>query len=88
MNKALQGEVKKAVEGLLCNPLNSSVIMMELERRFGDPRAIVKVYLEPVHQFLPINEHQVQELLVYSRLLTNMVGLIQTTTGAAYLHDL
>ena len=80
LRKAITGEAFKEVQGLLINPSCVAEVILRLEKVFGRPDTLVKVYINDIRRTPTITD--VDQLIRYSRDLNNMVESIRAT-GAA-----
>ena len=56
-----------------------------LERKFGQPQAVVSAYLDKLSQFPPVKMHNSDSIISYSATISSLVGVFRSLS---YEHDL
>ena len=85
MKTLVFGKAKTAIpEFAYCGSMYKDALKT-LERKFGQPQAIVSAYLDKLSNFPSVKMHSSENIIAYSATISAMVGVFRSL---GYEHDL
>lgn len=87
LQRALQGNAKKAVESMLVHPDNVANVVEELKFRFGRPELIVKSQLDQIRKLPKMTEDNYSQLIEFSTRIRNFVAFMRSAKAEFQLYN-
>ncbi|XP_036325117.1 uncharacterized protein LOC118738300 [Rhagoletis pomonella] len=78
LQKALQGNAKRAVTSMLIYPDDVPKVMKELEFNFGRQYLLIRAQLQKVQQFPSIHDNRLDQVLEFSNRVRNMAAFFKS----------
>lgn len=85
LQKALVGLAKDAVSGLMIHPDNVDLVMIELERQFGQKQHLLKSQLKKAYEITPVPENHLELLIPFATKVRNLASFLETIDSEPHL---
>ena len=87
LQKSLVGLARETVQSILIFPNDVPNVMEELQFRFGRPELLVKVQLQQIQQIKPIPEGKLDQIVVFSTKVRNVVAFLKSANCNHHLSN-
>ncbi|XP_036342000.1 uncharacterized protein LOC118751298 [Rhagoletis pomonella] len=87
LQRALQGNAKRAVTSMLIYPDDVPKIIKELEFNFGRPDLLIRAQLQKVQTFPAISDNRLDQVLEFSNRVCNISAFFKSATCEHHLRN-
>ena len=83
----LTGKAKKSIEQFAYSGALYNDAMKVLERKFGQPNAIVGAHLDKLNNYPPLKMHNSENIIAYASVISSLVGVFRSLSYEADLQS-